>query len=157
MELWGGMTVTAVAAAGNLTQLYPNYAPVGAALPAAAGAIIRKPTQGFIHEMNINSDEVNGGSLELWDLSGFDAGADVSSGTTITNAQLTAMQALGRAKLLFVHNFVSDPKGPTPAFRVGSGFQQGLAARYIGGAAGVDTIQLSLTVEGGFYLCSTAG
>ena len=34
--------------------------------------------------------------IELWDIAGNDIGADVDTGTTITNAQLVALQAQAR-------------------------------------------------------------
>ncbi len=148
MEAWGGIELDQVAANGNLTQLYPLYAAAGAALPAANLATIRKPQGGRVGNASIQTDAVSGGYVEIWDINGIVAGADVSSLTVITNAQLVAMEALGWAKLLWSQNFAATPSAPAP-WSLSFGFMKGLAARYVQATGGAKC-WLNLSVEGGF-------
>lgn len=147
MEGWV-VALTAVADNnGNLTQLYPPYAAAGAAAPFTSGATIRQPTEGQIYSLQIQTDGTNGGILELWDISGLEVGADVSSATAITNTQKNAGVSAGVAKLIYSQNFDSDPI--TPINMGYKGFMKGLAARLItsGGTGGCN---LNITVNGGF-------
>lgn len=152
MERWSGLPLTAVVATGDLTQLYPTWFPAGVLKATATpGQQIRKPTSGVLKGINVQTDGINGGIIEIWDVSGEDIGANVSTATAITNAQLVALQAEGRAKLIFSKDFTANV-GPFDTTRVN--FMHGLAARYVNAAG---TCKLNLGVEGGAYLTSTAG
>ncbi len=148
MEGWGGLSLPVVTATGNLTQLYPNFAPAGAALPVPPGGVLRRPQGGRVGQMSIQSDGMNGGVIEVWDISGLDAVADVSSGTTITNAQLVSLKALGKAKLLWSQNFAGTPTIPA-AGSLAFGFLRGLAARFVGTTG---AMSLNIIAEGGYTL-----
>lgn len=141
---------------GVLTQLFPPWCPAGAD-PATAtpGDQLRKPCEGFMRSAQIMTDGTNGGTIELWDVNGFDLGLDMSTTTAITAAQLTALIALGKAQQIWAMRFTSTAGASTPNI-FGKQFVHGLAARYINaGAAGTCTINAD--VEGGFRLLDTAG
>lgn len=146
MEGWGKLALAGGGATGNLTQLYPATATAGDALPIAAMGVLRKPCGGRIGQVSIMTDGVNGGTVELWDLSGLDVPCDVSSLAAITDAQLTTLKALGKAKLLWSQNFGATPADPA-AWSLAEGFMRGLAARNVGAAG---TCYLNLIVEGGY-------
>lgn len=142
---------TAVFPAGNVQQLYPVWATPGVAKAGSLnGQLLRKTSEGAVHSIQVKTDGVNGGTLELYDIDGETWGADVSSGTTITNAQLTAALAVNQAKLIYSISFAGTV-GSLPssgATIVGRGFLHGLAARFSNGvdpgtpAAGVVTLNL---------------
>ena len=155
MEGWAGVTVTAVSSTGNLKQLYPNYVSAGVD-PAAAtnGQQIRQPCEGIMYSLQVETDLTHGGTIEIWDLNGADGGADVSSGTTITNAQLLVAQSKGLAKLVYRQNFLAT--GITPPTSTPLAFQRGLAARFVeGGPAG--ECYLNMKVVGGFRKTTKVG
>lgn len=147
MEGWT-QSLAAVTASGNLEQLYPSWAPAGVD-PASAttGQQLRGPVEGKVWSLQLQTDGTNAGIIELWDVNGADAGANVSSTNVITNAQLVALQALGKAKLMYSQNFIASPE--TPITMGVKAFQHGLAARFVGLAG---TLGVNLTVSGGFRL-----
>lgn len=155
MEGWAGISLAGGAATGNLKQLYPTWAPVGVAPPGTAGQLLRKPSSGNLGSAQVQTDNLNGGVIELWDINGADSGANVSSLDVITNAQLVALQALGRAKLIWSQNFTAS-SGAVTAYTIGKEFLHGLAARYVQTNPGA-TCSLNLNIQGGFVLNSTAG
>ena len=160
MQAWGKLVVgfTAAAGNGNLTQLYPAWdqgaaagQAKGDALPIAPGGTLRTPMGGRVGQLSFQSDGTNGGIVELWDINGLDFPADVSSSDQITNAQLIALQARGKAQLLGSYNIAGSPTVPA----VGSlafGFMRGLAARFLATAGQVN---LNIIAEGGiqYRLC----
>lgn len=156
MEAWSGITLGAVAATGNLKQLFPTWALTGdVALGARTpGQKIRRPMQGTLHSIQVRTDGTNGGYIEIWDVNGEDAGVDVSTpaitSTTpaITNAQLVALQARGLAKLIYRQDFVANAGAATPSAPPRS-FLHGLAARFVGAAG---NCELNLVVEHGFMV-----
>ncbi len=158
MEGWV-VELTAVLPTGNLQQLYPNYTSAGVN-PATAtnGQSIRRPCEGTMYNLQIRTDGVNGGYLELWDVSGAQV-TDVSSATTITDAQLTALIALGVAKMIYTQNFSASSLTPFNAYP--RGFQRGLAARYVNYTENPDTAVgsclLNLVVQGGFQFTTKVG
>lgn len=144
MEGWV-VGLSAVTSTGNLTQLYPAFASAGVAPGAAVlGDQIRQPTEGTVFSLQVQTDGTNGGIIELWDINGADAGADVSSGTTITNTQKNTLVTAGKAKLIYSQNFLATPE--TPIYMGYKGFQKGLAARFVGGAG---TCTVNVVVKGG--------
>lgn len=148
--------LTAVSATGDLVQLYPTWAPTGVnPAVATAGQEIRKPTEGFLRAAQVKTDNTNAGYIELWDVNGADVGANVSSLAVITNAQLTALIALGKAKKIWDQNFTATSGATTPS-AFGKQFLHGLAARFVN-AGPTGTCTLNLDVEGGFRLNATAG
>lgn len=153
MEGWSGISLTAVTSTGNLTQVYPTWAPTGTAKASATnGQQIKGPCEGILYQVQVKTDGTNGGTIELWDANGDDAGADVSSATTVTNAQLTTLQSMGLAKLIYSQNFQAAPTTP---FGIGSrAFQRGLLARFV---AASGTCELNLSVQGGFRLTTKVG
>ena len=152
LETWV-ITLEDVTSTGNLTQLYPSWVSAGAVPPGSPSAEIRMPTQGFLRAAQVKTDGSNGGYVEIWDINGLDAGADVSSLTVITNAQLVAMQAAGLAKCLWNQNFTATSGASTPSI-FGKQVMRGLAARFVGAAG---EITLNLDVEGGYRKIATAG
>lgn len=147
MESWAAVSLSAVTdATGNVTQLYPPFAVAGVN-PATAmlGQQIRSPLEGLLYSLQIETDGTNGGTLQIYDISGLDAGADVSSATVITATQLNAMITAGRAKIIYEQNFISSPETP-----VGFGyrnFMHGLAGRLISASG---SCKLNMVVGGGF-------
>lgn len=144
MEGWV-VTLTGVAADGNVTQLYPAWAAAGAN-PAVAtlGQQIRQPIEGQVISLQIRTDGTNGGVIELYDINGTQAGANVSSAAVITDTQLDAAIAAGNAKLIYTQNFIASPE--TPINMGWKGFQKGLAARYVGSGF----CDLNLVINGGY-------
>lgn len=148
MEGWGGIPLVGVAAAGNLTQLYPNFVTPGDALPIAPGGTLLSPKGGKVGQVSIQTDGTNGGYVELWDLSGLYVPVDVSSLKVVTNANLVALQAKGRAKLIWSQNFAAMPAAPV-AWALAMGFMWGLAARFVQPAVGA-YCNVNIIAEGGY-------
>lgn len=138
--------LTGVAATGVVTQLFPAWCSVGTAKSTATpGQFVREPTSGELTGLQIQTDSTNGGIIELYDMNGADAGAEVSSATSITNAQLVAALAAGTAKLVYRQNF--EAAGLTPPSIGYIRFLKGLAARYVSASG---TCSLNLKVSGGY-------
>ena len=155
MESWV-ITLTGVAADGNVTQLYPAKCSAGIAPGSATnGQQIRRPCNGTLYNIQIKTDGTTSGSLELYDIDGAKAGADVSSLTVITDTQLDAAITAGDASLIFDQNFAATPT--TPISVSPRGFMKGLAARYVqsGGTGG--TIVVNLVVSGGYRKTTKVG
>lgn len=151
---WSGVALAGVAANGNLTQLYPADAAAGVTRPGTLGQQIRVTREGSLHSIQLKSDGINAGTLELWDVNGDDAGADVSAGTAITNAQLTALQARGLARLIFRQDYAAGVgSGVMNAAGVYRTFMRGLAARLVSTGAA----ELNLVVEGGYVYNTSLG
>lgn len=141
-------SLTAVASNGNVTQLYPAWCSVGTARSTATPAQeVREPTSGEMTGLQVKTDDTNGGLIELWDVSGVDCGAEVSSAATITNAQLAAAITAGTAKLIYSQNFVGS--GVTPPSMGYIRFLKGLAARF-SNSGPTGTCSLNIKVSGGY-------
>lgn len=155
------VSVTGAASTGNVYQLYPSTCTPGVAKAGSTnGQLIRRPLQGAVHSIQVETNGVDGGTIELYDIDGGDAGADVSSGTTITNAQLTAAIAAGLARLIFQQNFVGTPgSGTVNAPGIYRSFAKGLAARYISDniTPTSSACTLNLVVSGGFWKVESRG
>ena len=154
MESWGAVPLTGVAGNGDVTQLFPLWASVGVnpfGTPDQ-GDQVRRPSEGFCYKLQIETDGVNGGLLQLYDISGLDIGVDVSSATVITDAQLDAAIASGDAKPIYEKSFVSAHDG-APENYGGFGFIKGLAARFVG----TGSCKLNLGIRGGFVFTTVAG
>lgn len=144
MEGWV-VQLTGVAANGDVTQLYPAWAAAGANPGTAVlGDQIRQPIEGQITNLQIRTDGTNGGIIELYDINGAEAGANVSSAAVITDAQLDAAITAGTAKLIYTQNFIASPE--TPINMGWKGFLKGLAARYVGSGF----CYLNMVVNGGY-------
>lgn len=141
-------SVSGVAANGNAKQLYPAFAAAGVAKSGSTlGQLLRGPIQGALHSIQVRSDGANAGVIEIYDINGEEWGADVSSGTTITDAQLDAAIAAGQAKLLFIQDVpTTSGTGVVTAPGIYRTFLKGLAARFVA-AAGSCTV--NLVVSGG--------
>ena len=150
---WGKVALSFVGATGNLTQLYPNFAAAGAVWPGTTATQIRIPTEGYLYSAQVTSDGTNGGEVELWDMSGIWGGIDVSSATTISNAQLVTLQNLGYATLMWRGPFTATSGAATPG-NFGMAFSKGLAARFVGAAG---SCYLNLVVGGGYRYQNGAG
>ena len=149
MTPWADITINAVAStAGDLTQLYPASCSVGTGA-LTLGTLIRKPCEGTLVALQVEPDGTNGGEIEIWDVNGADVGADVDTATAITQPQLTAAIAMGRARILYSQKF-SGSSGSRLAIAHGVPFMHGLAARYINSTG---YCQLNITADGGF--CKT--
>lgn len=155
IDSWACPVTAVTTATGDLTQLFPPWASAGVnPASATAGQEIRKATEGFLRAAQVYTDGSNGGYMEIWDVNGADYGVNVSSATAITNAQLVALQALGKAKLIWVQRFAATAGASTPS-SWGKQFVHGLAARFVSATGGDCT--LVLDVEGGFRLNPSAG
>lgn len=145
-------SLTAVAADGNATQLYPTFCPTGTAKASASpGDQIRKPCEGKLHSLQVETDGSNGGLLQVYDISGEEAGANVSSLAVITNAQLTAMISSGKARLIFEKTFAAATGAETVGMGQFRSFAKGLAARF-SNAGPTGTCELNMVVTGGYRL-----
>jgi hypothetical protein len=146
MDRWT-VPLSIVAATGDVTQLYPTWAPPGTAPGTATPANqVRMPCEGQLISLQVQTDGNSSMVLEIWDVSGIELGIDVSSAATITDAQIDAAVAAGKARLIFTQNIAGS--GLTPIAPVGpAGFVKGLAAR-ASGASG--TCILNLVVHGGY-------
>lgn len=150
---WGTRTIAGVAAAGDATQLFPIGCPAAqmantiAAYPPAVSGDVRRAIHGHIHIITVASDRVNGGYIELWDVSGLDRGAlaagNVNNGDFLTDAYLTANgKMIDRVNVLGPSNEASGFNWyveETP-------FNRGLALRYVGGGS----VFVSPFIAGGF-------
>jgi hypothetical protein len=170
MQPWGPISLTATAVGspptGIITQLYPSWASPypgagsagsaapGAALPVPAQTLYRRPQGGQFGQVAVETDATDGGVIQLFDVNGLDILADVSSGTTITNAQMNALIAQNMAKLIWEQNFAAAPGAPI-VWNWSQGFLRGLAARYIGAPAA--TCKLNIIGAGGFQYLTSAG
>lgn len=148
MEAWGSTALAATTSSGNVTQLYRSSISAGAALPIAAGGTLRRPGGGRIGSIVVETDGTNGGVIQLFDINGLDAQADVSSGTTITNTQLTNAINNGVAKKIWEQN-VSAAPGSTLVWSQAFGFMRGIAARFVGAAG-----QVNLNIIGEDTACT---
>lgn len=152
MDRWI-VPLTIVAANGNVTQCYPTYAAAGTdPATATVSQQVRMPCEGQLISLQVCTDGTNAGILELYDISGHALGINVSSSTVITDTQLDAAIAAGKAKLILKQNFIGN--GSTPWAPVGpASFTKGLAARAVGATGACD---LNMVVHGGYrYLNGT--
>ena len=152
------VALTAVAATGDVTQLYPTWVSAGVAKSSSTnGQILRRPMQGAIHSIQIEPDGSNGGTIQLYDIDGGQWGADVSSAAVITDTQLDAAIAAGKAKLIWEQQFSGTVgSGPVNASGIFRAFMKGLAARMVMSVpAGGCT--LNLVVSGGFEKVESRG
>ena len=148
MTPWADLTLTAVTDnTGIITQLYPASCTAGTGA-ATLGNLVRTPCEGVLVSLQVEPDGINGGEITVWDINGADVGADVNTATTITNAQLTAAIAAGKARVIYSQKF-SGSSGSRLAIAHGVPFMHGLAARYINAGA-VGTCELNITADGGF-------
>lgn len=141
--------LTIVSATGSVTQLYPDYAPTGVdPATATVSQQVRMPCEGQLISLQVASDGTNAATLQLFDISGHDLGINVSSSTTITDTQLDAAIASGKARRILEQNFAGS--GLTPWAPVGPAqFVKGLAARAVGVTG---TCILNMVVHGGYRL-----
>lgn len=158
ISAWGTRTIAAVTATGNATQLFPNdiTATVSTATyPPVGGGNVRRATEGVLQKIHGTSDGVNGGKLELWDVSGVDRGA-----TNNTNDQLLLTNAylLANGKLIdtLAVNGVGSENYSMSLNLENLQFNKGLAVRFVNaGPAG--SIQVSPFVTSGFMVQYIAG
>lgn len=153
------MALSAVASTGVITQCYPAWAPAGVAPAAAArGDLIRKPMTCSLHSITISPDGTNGGLLEIWDVDGAEGGADVSSATAITNAEMTSLISRGLAKKIFEIDFAGTVgSGPSPYAGLYRAMSKGIAMRF-SNAGPTGACKANLVVGGiGYLLVSSAG
>lgn len=137
---------------GDLKQLYPQVVPAGSGA-TTSGTLVRRPDMGTLFSIQVKSDGTNGGYVEIFDVNGADGGADVNTGVTITNAQLTVLIAAKKAVLLFTQNFQGSAGAPVISGGP-RGFAHGLAARFVGAAGSCDLV---LSVGGGYTVTTLAG
>ena len=126
MDTWP-ITLTAVASNGNVTQLYPAWCSAGAG-GGTQGEAVRRPVDGMVAELHVLGDGTNAGTLELWDVSGVDLGADVDTATTISNAQITAGVSAGTARKILDIDIAGTDKIITNLKN--TTIMKGLAARF---------------------------
>lgn len=156
-DSWINPLTAVLATTGAIVQLFPSWCPAGVNpfTTNSMGAQIRRPIEGELLNIQIQSDGTNGGVIEIWDVNGLDAGVDVSSATALTAAQVNALITRGLARLIYTQNFAGASGATNPTI-VGKIFARGLAARFSNiGPTG--TCTLNLTVRGGFNLVDSAG
>jgi hypothetical protein len=143
---------------GVVTQCYPAWLSAGVD-PASAtnGQIIRKPMQGALHSLQVETDGSHGGTIQIYDISGIDLGVDVSSATSITAAVLNAAITAGTAKLIYENTFAGTAgSGAINAAGIYRSFMKGLGARFIYDS-GPATCKLNVVVSGGFQKVESRG
>lgn len=150
--------LTCVATTGVVTQLYPAWVSAGVAYQTSTnGQLLRRPLQGAMHSVQIEPDGLNGGTIEIYDVDGGEIGADVSSLTAITNAQLVAAIASGKARLIWEQQFVGTVgSGPVTAAGIYRDFMKGIAARFSSDSP-AGTCKLNLVISGGFEKVESRG
>lgn len=143
--------LTVVASNGDVTQLYPAWAQAGInPTTATRSQEVRSPCEGQLVSLQMLTDGANAFTIELYDISGVLAGADVSSATTITDTQLDAAITAKTAKLIFEQNIAGN--GLSPIAAIGPAFfLKGLAARAVGVAG---TCKVNALVAGGYRYMS---
>ncbi len=145
-------------ATGSATQLYPAWVTAGVA-PATANnnELIRKPMQGALHSLQVETDGSHGGKIQIYDISGIDLAVDVSSATAISATVLNAAVTAGTAKLIYENTFSGTAgSGAINAAGIYRSFMKGLAARFIYDT-GPATCTLNLVVSGGFQKVESRG
>ena len=154
-DSWVCALTGVTAGTGNVTQLYPVWASAGVNPFASmtSGQVIRKPNGGSYGSITVQTDGTNGGTIELWDVSGIEISVDVSSAAVITDAQIDAAVTAGKARLIWSQNFTSTAGAVSP-WSVQQMFSKGLAARY----AGSGTCSLNIgNISGGFIKTTSPG
>ena len=89
--------LSAVTSTGNITQIYLPDVTAGDGT-GASGSQKRSPAAGWLFQAEVMPDGINGGTIEIWDVSGEDCGADVDTGVIITDAQKNVAAALTPSK-----------------------------------------------------------
>jgi len=143
--------LTIASATSDVNQAYPAWATVGTN-PATAtpSQLVRVPCEGQLTSLQVATDGINALTLQCYDISGMELGINVSSLTAITDAQLSAAIAAGKAQLIYEQNFVGA--GTTPVPPIGPArFMKGLAFRAVGATG---TCKVNLTVQGGYRYLS---
>jgi hypothetical protein len=155
---WSPLTLTEVAAAGDLTQLFPSQVTAGDA-GTTFGSQRRKASSGVLLRAEVYTVDGVGGEIELWDVAGLTEGANnnVNTGTALTDAYLQAEIAAGRARLLWTQGFAGAVGSRYPVFNQRVPFMRGLAARFISAAPAGKTVQVSVVADGGYVKTTMAG
>lgn len=131
----------------DITQGYPAWATAGVNPATATPAeLVRRPCEGQLTSLQVMTDGTNALILQVYDISGIELGLNVSSATAITDAQLVAAIAAGKAQLIFEQNVAGSgltPFSPVGPFR----FMKGLAFRAVGVSG---TCKVNCVVQGGY-------
>lgn len=122
------VSLNAVTSTGNLKQVYSPFCTAGAGT-GASGSQKRRPVEGSLFLAEVQTDGVNGGTIEVFDINGALDGADVDTSDVITNAQLTAAIAAGRAVKMYTQQFAGSGTARL-AINRGTRFSKGLALRF---------------------------
>lgn len=138
--------LTIVAATGDAKQLYPDYCTAGAGA-MTQGELVRKPLGGILKNAQIEPDDINGGIIQLYDMDAGLEGADVDTLDAVTNAQIVAALAAGRARLIWEQVFSGDSSARL-AVAQGLPFARGLVARAVS-TAPAGSCKIVLVVSGG--------
>ena len=156
MEPWSPLTLTAVAANGDITQLFPSNCAAGSGA-TSSGTLRRQPTEGILYRCEVMPSDSYGGVFELWDVAGATQGGsnNVDTGTALTDSYVDAEVAAGRGKLIWKQSFKGDAGARAAVFTQRVPFLRGLAARYVDSAGGDCTV--SLVVDGGYRKTEISG
>lgn len=154
---WGSRNVGSVASTGDATQLFPVQCAVGASTqteypPAAPGGFVRTAIDGRIGKLLIESDGLNGGYCEVWDVAGLREGAagnnNVNNDGTTTSILLTNAYLAANGTLLATVQVKPDVEGGPFGYKVENiPFNKGLAVRFVSDDGHV---KVSPFIEGGF-------
>ena len=161
-QAWSPMILTNVAAAGDLTELFPDFVTPGVATNNP-GDLRRKTTEGVLHRVDLSPIDQFGGYFELWDVGGrpydFAGANNINTGTAITDAYLLAEKAAGRAKQIWRIDFKGDSGLMTKTFATRVPFSHGLAGRYVNTdeTAGTVEININIVAEGGYLKFGVSG
>jgi len=152
---WGERTLSGVAANGVVTQLFPTTIVTTvstATYPPSGGGLVKRAVNGRIDHITIESDGVNGGYVEIWDVTGLDRGASNNANDSVS---LTDAYVDANGKLLATV-MIKPAAGAGHPFGSSLGaipFDKGLAMRYVG--SGV--VNVAPVIEGGFMVQYIAG
>lgn len=133
----------------ELTALVPPWMAAGTGLNTP-GTERRRQMSGTIHRLEVFTESVAGGVLEIWDVEG-----DIDQSLQITNAHLAAEITAGRARLIYSQQIAGSAGAQKYGFATPTTVSRGLAARWK--EAGGDPCKLNVTVDGTFVYTQIRG
>jgi hypothetical protein len=115
----------------------------------------RRPKGGALVTVQVETDGVDGGMIELFDCDGEELGADVNTLDVITNAQITAGIAAGSVRKMYEQSFVGS-SGARLNIAPGTPFMKGLALRF-SNSGPTGTMKATIVSDGGFMKVQISG
>ena len=153
---WGSRQVATVLAAGLVTQIFPVDVPTTVstvAYPPVGGGLVKRAIQGYIDDIAIESDAVNSGYVEIWDVSGLDRGAAKNANDSVLLTD-TYVQANGKLIAIIQIKPAAGAGHPFGSYINMIPFSKGIGIRFVGTGGYVN---ISPVIEGGFMVQYIAG